>query len=138
MKTITLQNDITEIPHLKARVADYGKIQALSDDLIQDVQLVLEEMVSNIIFYGYTDVQPHQIVVIVDIAKDTLMIEIRDDAQPFNPLAKSAPDLTVPFEDREIGGMGIHLMRTLMDNVAYHTVEGQNILRMTKQLHPHH
>ena len=135
MKTrVTLRNEIAEVQWLKKRLTEYGQSLQLADELIQDVNLALEEAVSNIIFYGYEDAQAHQIEVAIEVADDTLVLEITDDGKAFNLLDTPEPDLNVPFEEREIGGMGIYLIRTLMDDITYRTKQGKNILVMRKQI----
>lgn len=137
MKTrVILRNEIAELQRLKAILVEYGQTFHFSDELIHDLNLVLEEAISNIIFYGYEDAQEHQIEVEIAVTADTLVLEIHDDGKPFNLLDAPEPDLDVPFEDREIGGLGIYLIRTLMDEITYRAEQGKNILMMKKQI-PH-
>lgn len=133
---IILRNEISEVQRLKATMVEYGNNHQIADEVIQDVNLVLEEAISNIIFYGYEDKKAHQIEVAMSLNETTLVFEIKDDGKPFNPLEAPEPDLEIPFEDREIGGMGIHLVRTLMDELAYRTEQGKNVLIMKKHLPP--
>ena len=134
---VVLTNDIAEIQRLKTLFIEYGHTHQFSPECIQDVNLVFEEAISNIIFYGYTDEeQKHvrQIEVEIEFEDDTLILEIRDDAKPFDPLKAPEPDLDIPFDEREIGGMGIHLVRMLMNELEYKRVEGTNVLKMKKVL----
>lgn len=134
---VVLTNEISEVQRLKTTFTEFGKAHHWSDELIQEINLVLEEAVSNIIFYGYPDVvedQVHQIEVDIELEKDSLVLEIRDDAKAFDPLEAPEPDLEIPFEEREIGGMGIHLVKTLMDELAYARIGDQNVLTMKKFL----
>ena len=132
---VVLTNEISEVQRLKTSFVEYGKTHRLSNELIQDIHLVLEEAVSNIIFYGYDEkAEESRIDIHADLKGGTLVIEIRDDAKPFNPLEASGPDLEIPFDDREIGGMGIHLIRTLMDDLEYTRSKGKNIFTMKKIL----
>ena len=133
---VTLRNEIAEVQRLKTILAEYGKTLHFSNELIHDVNLVLEEVISNIIFYGYEDAQEHQIAVEIAVTADTLVLEIHDNGKPFNLLDAPEPDRDVPFEDREIGGMGIYLIRTLMDEITYRAEQGKNILMMKKRI-PH-
>lgn len=132
---VALTNEISEVQRLKTLFVEYGEVHQFSRELIQDIHLVLEEAVSNIIFYGYEErAEESRIDINVDLKEGTLIIEIRDDAKPFNPLEASEPDLEIPFDEREIGGMGIHLIRTLMDELEYTRSKGKNIFTMKKIL----
>ncbi len=132
--TIILDNEIAEIQQLKATITEYGATHDIASEVIQDVNLVLEEAISNIMFYGYEDEKTHQIAVKLDLHDNSLEIDISDDAKAYNPLETPAPDLEIPFDEREIGGMGVHLMRTIMDDMAYTRKANQNILHLTKHL----
>jgi anti-sigma regulatory factor (Ser/Thr protein kinase) len=132
--TMRLKNDITEIQQLKDRMIEYGKAHHISTEIIHDIKLVLEEVVSNIIYYGYEDAQEHQIEIDVVLNQSLLVLTITDDAKPFNPLDAPEPNLDIPFEDRQIGGAGIYLMRTLMDTVKYRREQGKNVLVLSKRL----
>jgi len=134
---VALTNDISEVQRLKTVFTEFAKAHCCSAELIQDIHLVLEEAVSNVIFYGYPDAledQAHRIEIDFAFKQHYLLLEIRDDAAAFDPLAAPEPDLDIPFEDREIGGMGIHLVKTLMDELAYARIGDQNILTMKKFL----
>lgn len=132
--TVILQNEIAEVQRLKDTLIECGKDHHISDEVIQEVNLALEEAVSNIIFYGYEDAEEHQIEVQIDLQDDLLVLELRDDAKPFNLLDAPDPDLEASFDDREIGGMGIHLVRTLMDELDYRREQGKNVLLMKKHI----
>ncbi len=132
--TIILKNEISEVQQLKAVMREYGKSHYIDQEVIQDVNLVFEEAVSNIIFYGYEDAEAHQVEVRIAISEGLLCVEIQDDAMPYNPLETPEPDLEIPFEDREIGGMGVHLMRSLMDELAYKREGEHNVLLMKKRI----
>lgn len=132
---VILTNNVSEIQRLKVLFAGYGKTQHFSAEFIQDINLALEETVSNIIYYGYEEnTQKPRIDVDFDVKEGALVLKIQDDAKPFNLLEAPEPDLDIPFEEREIGGMGIHLIRTVMDEVEYARVEGKNVLTMKKFL----
>jgi serine/threonine-protein kinase RsbW len=132
--TIRLKNDITEIQQLKDTMIDYGKTHHISTEIIHDIKLVLEEVVCNIIYYGYEDAQEHQIEIDVVLNQSLFVLTITDDGKPFNPLDAPEPNFDIPFEDRQIGGIGIHLIRTLMDTVKYRREQGKNVLVLSKRL----
>lgn len=133
-KVIILTNQISEISRLKSFVADIGKENHFSEEIVFDITLALEEVFTNIIHYGFSDDNPHEIVIQVKMEKDLLMIQVEDDGKPFNSLEASDPDLSKPLEEREKGGLGIYLHRELMDNLEYERDSGKNILLMGKKV----
>lgn len=98
--------------------------------------LVLEELVTNTIKYGYDDAAAHAIHVDVDFAAGRLGIAVRDDGHPFDPLTLPAPDITLPAKHRDIGGLGLHLVRQMTDSLNYERREGWNIVRAVKDFPP--
>ena len=98
------------------------------------INLVLDELVTNIIDYGFDDTGRHEIRVTMAVEGGTLTIEVEDDARAFDPLAAAPPDLTLALEDRPVGGLGIHIVRTVMDTVEYQRRDGHNILTMRKTI----
>lgn len=131
---LILKNELIEIQRLAQRVTIFAEEQQLSAEVAHDLNLVLEEVVSNIILYGYEDTFEHMLDVWIGIQGSTIAIKIHDDGKPFNPLEASDPDLDIPLEDREIGGLGIYLTRTLMDDLEYERTQEKNVLRMKKEL----
>jgi serine/threonine-protein kinase RsbW len=98
------------------------------------VPLAIEEIITNCIHYGYDDAGEHTIVITLSVADQTLTLTVVDDGHEFDPLARETPDLTLPAEDREIGGLGIHLLRNLADGMTYERRNGMNRLTLTKRL----
>ena len=113
-------------------VDDLGHREDWSNDLLFRVHLVLEELVLNIIDYGFDDGKDdHELVVVLMSEDDNLTIEITDDGIPFDPLHDAkVPDTDAPLEDRPIGGLGVHLVRTMMDEVSYRWEDGKNHLTL--------
>ena len=129
---LILQNRLTEIPRVAQLVSDLGEEQHFSSELVHDLNLVLEEIISNIVLYGYEDVIPHQIEIELRYNEQEIELRIQDDAKAFNPLNVPDPDLDVPLEERPVGGLGIYLARSLMDELNYTRVQGKNILTLKK------
>jgi anti-sigma regulatory factor (Ser/Thr protein kinase) len=127
-------NDRSEIRRLSDVVERFGAECRLSDDHLVALNLILDEMVSNVIKYGYDDGQHHQIKVEVVVEPSLMTIEVEDDGKPFNPLEAPPPDFTVPIEQRRIGGLGVFIVRTMVDDVAYKREGNRNILTMKKRL----
>jgi anti-sigma regulatory factor (Ser/Thr protein kinase) len=131
---VILKNDLLEIQRLAQTIVTFGKTFHLSREIVHDLNLVLEEVISNTILYGYEDTNTHQIDVQISLQGQMLILQIKDDGKPFNPLEAPDPDIEKPIEEREIGGLGIYLVRRLMDELAYKREDGENVLVMKKQL----
>lgn len=98
------------------------------------IRLSCEEIIVNIIRYAYPEQTDGYIGIDVTDSGGELRIVIRDGGRPFNPLEKELPDTSLALEDRDIGGLGILLMRQMMDNVSYIHVDGENRLLMVKNI----
>ncbi len=133
---LTLKNDLSEIERLAREVAEFGKAHEMPERAVFNLNLVLEEIVANIISYGYDDDNEHSISVDCTISDQKLSLTITDDGKSFNPLEAKAPELDKPLEEREIGGLGIYLVKHFMDNVEYTRDRDRNILTLSKALSP--
>jgi anti-sigma regulatory factor (Ser/Thr protein kinase) len=98
------------------------------------VSLAIEELVTNCIKYGYQDANGHTIDFLLSVDKGVLSLEVVDDGNPFNPLDAPRPDLSLPPEKRPIGGLGLHLLRELADEMRYERRDGTNRLSLTKRM----
>ena len=98
------------------------------------MSLALDEVVTNIIRYAHADGRQHPIVVRLTLEPGVLTAQVEDDGRSFNPLEVSPPDIGASIEDRPIGGLGIHLVRSVMTSVEYRREDGRNVLTMTKNL----
>ena len=100
---------------------------------IAPVLVALDEVVSNVLDYGGDRAT---VQVAVRVADGRIAVQVADDGQAFNPIAADAPDTTGSIDDRPIGGLGIHLVKTLMDSVTYERSAGRNHLRFSKAYSP--
>lgn len=108
-------------------IVDSGKID-------YQLRLVSEEALINIINYAYDKEVGELKISCETINDDTIFIEISDTGVAFDPLQKEDPDITLPIEEREVGGLGIFIIKTIMDTVDYKREDGKNILTLTKKL----
>lgn len=111
----------------EAGAAGYAKAQA------DKIALAFEEAVVNVIHYAYAGGNGTVTVTVSRAADQGLVVEIDDSGIAFNPLEHDAPDVHAPAEERPIGGLGIHMIRTLMDVVGYRRENGHNILHLEKR-----
>jgi len=129
-----LKNCQTETAKLCSCVEDLGKTLDLTRKTVFAISLALEELFVNIVSYGFKDDLEHLIGVSIHQEDGTLVIRIEDDGIPFNPENEDAPDVKCPLEKSKIGGLGIHLARKMMDEIAYERRDGKNIIVMKKYL----
>ena len=91
-------------------------------------------MVTNCIKYAYDDAGEHTVEIVLSVADHAMTILVVDDGRPFDPLAAPSPDLSLPIEDRPIGGLGLHLLRQLADDVRYERRDGANRFTLIKRM----
>ena len=131
-KTITLPNKLEELSRLNAFVDEICEEHGCDMDMTMRMNLAMEEAVVNVIDYAY----PPDTVGYVDIKAmsydDHLEFVISDSGKPFDPTKKEEVDISLPVDERRIGGLGIHLVRQLMDSVSYERKDGRNILTLIK------
>lgn len=132
--TVTLKNDPAEMPRLIEAVESFCDAAALPPKLAMQLSVVVDELVSNVVKYGYDDGRDGEISVTLSCADGRVRLVLRDGGRPFNPLDAPAPDLDLPVEERPVGGLGIHLVRTMMDDVRYVRGDGVNILTAEKSV----
>jgi serine/threonine-protein kinase RsbW len=131
---VKLPNSLAALGQLHAAVGQFCRRRAIHPDTEFKIDLALEEVFTNIVRYGYDDNHPHQIVVRLKGGHDSVRISIEDDARPFNPLLAPEVDVDAPVAERRIGGLGIHLVRNLMDQVGYQRRPIGNRLILIKRL----
>jgi len=113
------------------RFADRHEI---GNDVRHDMYVAIEELVSNVIRHGGRPGIRPRVTVSAALTPGTLRVTVADNGPAFDPLSVPAPDLTQPIETRDIGGLGIHLVRSLMDDVQYRRQHGRNHVRLRKRL----
>lgn len=132
--SIALKNEIDEIERLSEIVSEFGNAHNLSEEFVYAVNLALDEILTNTISYGYPDKDAHEITVTLRVPGNELVAEVIDDAHAFDPLSAPKADVNLPLEQRNVGGLGIHLARTLMDEMAYRREQDKNVLIMKKRI----
>jgi anti-sigma regulatory factor (Ser/Thr protein kinase) len=132
--TIELRNSSDAIAPAAEEAEAWLEAFGPSPKTLYLVPLAIEEIVTNCIQYGYDDSDEHTILITLSVADRTLTMTVIDDGHAFDPLARATPDLSVGVEERQIGGLGIHLLRNLADEMTYERRDGVNRLTLTKQL----
>ena len=130
---LTLLNQATEIARAQDQLEQFTATHQVPIRKVHEVQLALEEHLTNVLHYGYDDDGEHHIQIRVNLAAGELRIQVQDDGRAFNPLVHPAPDFTLPLDQRPIGGLGIHMIRKSLDHLEYCREDGKNVLVMIKR-----
>jgi serine/threonine-protein kinase RsbW len=126
--TIAVTNTLEDIPHANKRISAFCSERRVPDKSLNRFCLSLDEVLTNIITHGIGDSGDREIAVRIDIGGGYLSATVSDDGRPFDPLSLPEPDIHAPIEQRKVGGLGIHLLRELMDKVAYRRAGDRNEL----------
>ncbi len=133
-KELTIKNQVGELERVNQFIEEIGEELHLDMELQMNLNLVMEEMVSNIIFYAYPEGKMADIELTADCNGKELTFVLSDQGKEFDPTAKEDADTDVNPVDREIGGLGIFIVRNIMNHVTYQRLEGKNLLTMTKHI----
>jgi anti-sigma regulatory factor (Ser/Thr protein kinase) len=131
-ETLSLSNDLTDIPRVIVAFEEFCARQAIAETAIHGVNVALDEVLTNVISYAFDDGGAHEIYIELQANDQRLVVEIKDNGRPFNPLQTAAPELSGSIEDRAVGGLGIHFVRSILDDVGYRRVDGWNVMTLEK------
>jgi anti-sigma regulatory factor (Ser/Thr protein kinase) len=129
-----LQNRLSELETLCEHLGAFCESCGMTKKQKFEINLALDELFTNIISHGFEDSDEHRIEVTCSKNRDEIKIIIRDDGIAFNPTEAPRPNLKCAFDDRAIGGLGIHLIRAYMDSIDYQRQGAQNVLTLIKRL----
>jgi anti-sigma regulatory factor (Ser/Thr protein kinase) len=130
---LELRRDLADLQILVERLEQFAERHGLADTMLSSMTLALEEAVTNVIHYGFDDDDGAMIRIEITCDAGGLTAVIEDNGRAFDPLQATAPDVTAPLEEREVGGLGIMLIRKLMDEVRYARHGSRNVLMLRKQ-----
>jgi serine/threonine-protein kinase RsbW len=131
---LNLKNDPAEIARLAHSVTEFCARHALAEATAAQLNLALDEAITNIIAYAYDDADEHEIAVRISLVAGALTAELIDDGREFDPLLVAAPDPAASLAERSVGGLGIHLVRRLMDDIRYRREGARNHLVLAKRI----
>jgi sigma-B regulation protein RsbU (phosphoserine phosphatase) len=131
---LAMQNQIEEIGRINEAFNVFGDQYGLPVAIKRQLNLCFDELLSNIVSYGYDDDGEHQIDIHVRLLSNELAVTISDDGRPFNPLGNDPPDTRLSVQDRPIGGLGVFLVRNFMDSFAYERHGEHNVVHLIKNL----
>lgn len=128
-----LPNRLAAIAEAADEIAAFCETHGVPPSAIGHLNLALDEAMTNTINYGWPEGGEHEIALTLSVSGGTVLAEVADDGRAFDPLEVPPPDLDSDLESRPIGGLGVHFMKTLMDDVTYRREGGRNILTMRKR-----
>jgi len=127
-----LKNNLSELATLCQHLKQFGYVNGLPEACITEINICLDELFTNTVSYGFTDDLEHIIRFSINADHNMLTINIEDEGIPFNPLKKKEPEILDDLINARIGGLGIHIVRKLMDDISYKRKRGKNSLTMKK------
>jgi anti-sigma regulatory factor (Ser/Thr protein kinase) len=135
--SIALRGEAAELVRLEAFAEAFARNCGLADDERARLLVILEELFTNVVAHGYKgEFEAESVAVALDWRRGRLTINFVDNGPPFDPLAHSAPDLDAPAEQRPIGGLGIAIVRALVDRARYCRQGHHNHLHLVRRLEP--
>jgi anti-sigma regulatory factor (Ser/Thr protein kinase) len=126
--------DRSELTKLEGFTADFAQKSGLSDKDLFALQIIVEELVTNVIDYGGVPAAEHAATVDLAVQNGVLSIVITDRGKEYNPLLRNDPDVTLPAEERPIGGLGVHFCKKLTETQDYVRRDGCNVLTLRRKL----
>jgi len=130
---LTLKNDLSELEKLHSFLDEIRQSLSISQKCLFETNLVLEEVFSNVLSYGFNNHTDHFIKISITAAQGVLNIRVEDDGKPFNPLKAKEPNLQYDIENCEPGGLGIHLVKHFMNDFRYKRYQNRNTITMKKE-----
>jgi sigma-B regulation protein RsbU (phosphoserine phosphatase) len=132
----TMPNQLMAIPVLQTAFEQYVVQWERAKPQIPLLNMALDELLSNVVQYGFPDdpAEHHIIKVEGEVRGGYIVLTITDEGTPFNPVTAKSPDLSLPPDERQIGGLGIHLVKSMFDEVSYQRTVGHNIITIKKKL----
>jgi len=131
-RNISIKNRIEETTGVTDLVEQTSLEAGFEQKEVYDILIALDEILSNIVYYAYPDGSTGVIDIEIKFDGETIEIRFIDCGVPFDPLTKADPDLSIPVEEREIGGLGIFIVKKLMNEVSYVRENEKNILMISK------
>jgi sigma-B regulation protein RsbU (phosphoserine phosphatase) len=128
---VEIRNDLAEIDRVNQEFNEFAEHNGMSPAISPKLNIAFDELLNNIISYGFEEGTEHQIRVTAEYVDPRLVVTVTDDGIPFNPFDKVGPDITLSIEEREIGGLGIHIVKKMMDSVSYKRHRECNVVTLT-------
>ena len=134
MDRLTLPNDIETIPQLNEFIDGFCEQRDIDNDITMSLNLAIEEAVVNVMNYAYPEGTVGYVDIEAEADDDFVTFVISDTGKPFDPTQKDEVNTELSVEERPIGGLGIHLVRRMMDEISYRYADHRNILTLRKRI----
>jgi anti-sigma regulatory factor (Ser/Thr protein kinase) len=131
---VVIRNRRAEFSRVVDVVDRFAAEHRLPADVVADIQIALDEILTNIVSYAYPDNAEHRISVGLRLTGNVLEAAIEDDGAPFNPLKIQTPNRSTPLKERRIGGIGLHFVKNLMHEITYDRIGDRNRLVLRRHL----
>lgn len=131
---MTMGAESSEVARAIAAWTQFAEAQGLPAGVRRSLNVVLDELLANILTHGMSGRVDCRATLEVQVDADRLVVTLTDDGAPFDPFGRAAPDTTLSVEDRPIGGLGIHLVQQLVDDVMYQRERDLNVVVLSKRL----
>ena len=136
MSTLVIQNDVGELRRLNQAIEQFARECDLPAGEQNAIELVLEELVTNAIHHGYPEGGEHEMSIGLRMDGNVIEMRLEDDGHPFDPTRAEEADTKSSIADRAIGGLGIHLVKNLVHEMAYARRQGRNVLTLRRVVGP--
>ena len=133
-ETVVIRNHLSELDRVDATVERFGERTGLPAETLSRLRIVCDEVLSNVIAYAFPDNGEHDVEVRLAMVGRRLVVRVSDDGIPFDPLTVAPPDLNAPLAQRQLGGLGIHLVRSLFEEVTYERRADRNVLTLASNV----
>lgn len=117
-----------------AAFAEFAETHGLPDSVRRSLSVALDELIANALSHGLAGRDAGSVTVVAELDEERVSVTVIDDGPPFDPFGEAGPDTTLSVEERPIGGVGIHLVRRLVDDLSYRRQDGCNVVVLVKQL----
>jgi serine/threonine-protein kinase RsbW len=132
--SMRIKNDLGELETICQHLQAYGQANGLDRKVIFEINLAIDEIFTNIVSYAFDDEDAHWVDISLDLRDGEITIEIKDEGKAFDPQKTRSPDVKCAIEERYVGGLGIHLIKNLMDDMCYRREKMSNILTLKKKI----
>lgn len=131
---LTVKNDLAEIVRVSEAIEAHGAAHGWPDHWVFNPSLVLDELITNVVSYGYGDTEEHEIHITLSEKDGLLVVTMEDDGVAFDPFSEApAPDLDADLQDREVGGLGVHFAKSLVSEYTYERRDGRNLITLVQR-----
>ena len=124
----SLAPELSDIGNLFRMVETFGEANELPEPKVYVVNLMLDELVTNLVMHGNSNGGTLRANIRLEVGESGITLTVEDDGQPFDPTAAEAPDVDAALEDRQVGKLGLHFVKSLADHVSYRLEDGRNLL----------